>query len=287
MARQWEKRVRGRIEYRPGRAPLGRLSNTWTDVDGCRMYARVAVADRADAPAVVLAHGYGVSSRYMVPAVRHLAPYYRVYAPDLPGYGRSCRPRRVLNVPALADALAGWMDMWRLERAVLLANSFGCQIVTDLAVRRPDLARALILVGPTVDPAARTPWQQAWRLAEDMPREPAALWPPLVRDYLRFGPRRALVTLRDMLRDRIEERLPRVQAPVLVVRGARDAIVSAALAAEVARRLPNARLVTIPGAAHAVNFNAPLELTRVLRGFLSACERCHGWPTARVAEARP
>jgi len=268
----------GGKERRLGRAPLGQLTSMWTDVGGCHMHARVAVVPGLDAPAIVLVHGYGVSSRYMVPAARRLAQYYSVYAPDLPGYGKSRRPRRVLDVPALADALAGWMDAWKLDRAVLLANSFGCQIVTELAVRRPELARMLVLVGPTVDPAARTPWQQAWRLAKDMPREPAALWPPLARDYLRFGPRRAVITLRDMLRDRIGERLPWVRAPTLVVRGARDAIVSAAWAEEVPRRLPDARLVTIPGAAHAVNFNAPLELTRVVGGFLDACERCHGWP---------
>jgi 2-hydroxy-6-oxonona-2,4-dienedioate hydrolase len=269
--------VLGSRQRQSGRVPCGRLTETWTDVGGYRMYARVASTPIAREPAIVLAHGYGVSSRYMVPVARYLAPYYHVYAPDLPGYGRSSRPRRVLDVPALADALVAWMAAWRLERAVLLANSFGCQIVTELAVRRPELAAALVLVGPTTDPTARTPWQQAWGMAKDMLREPAPLWPPLARDYLSFGPRRAVVTLRDMLRDRIEERLPQVQAPTLVVRGARDAIVSAAWAAEVARCLPDARLVTIPGAAHAVNFNAPLELTRVVREFLSACDGCAGW----------
>jgi 2-hydroxy-6-oxonona-2,4-dienedioate hydrolase len=43
-------------------------------------------------PMVVLVHGLVVSSRYMVPAAELLAADYRVYAPDLPGFGSGCGP---------------------------------------------------------------------------------------------------------------------------------------------------------------------------------------------------
>ena len=42
----------------------------------------------ANTPTVVLVHGLSVSSGYMVPTVLRLAPYYQVYAPDLPGFGK-------------------------------------------------------------------------------------------------------------------------------------------------------------------------------------------------------
>jgi pimeloyl-ACP methyl ester carboxylesterase len=66
---------------------MNEFSSSWTQVNGRRMHARVG--GRVGAPAVVLLHGLGVSSRYMLPLARELAPHFRVYAVDLPGFGRS------------------------------------------------------------------------------------------------------------------------------------------------------------------------------------------------------
>jgi pimeloyl-ACP methyl ester carboxylesterase len=54
--------------------------------------------------------------------------------------------------------------------------------------------------------------------------------------------------------------LPRVRAPALVLRGARDAACPARWAREVAALLPDAELRTIPGAAHAVHWTAPARV---------------------------
>lgn len=81
---------------------------------------------------MVLVHGLVVSSRYMVPTLERLAPYHRVYAPDLPGFGKSDKPPRVLNVAELSDSLVAWMEKIGLKSAALVGNSFGCQIIADL-----------------------------------------------------------------------------------------------------------------------------------------------------------
>jgi 2-hydroxy-6-oxonona-2,4-dienedioate hydrolase len=55
---------------------------------------------------VVLVHELVVSARYMIPAMKRLALRHRVYAPDLPGFGKSGKPAHVPGVPGLSDALA-------------------------------------------------------------------------------------------------------------------------------------------------------------------------------------
>ncbi len=45
----------------------------------------------------------------MVPIAELFAPYHSVYAPDLPGFGESEKPRRALDVTGLSDSLAAWM----------------------------------------------------------------------------------------------------------------------------------------------------------------------------------
>ena len=218
---------------------------------------------------MVLVHGLVVSSRYMIPTAKRLARHCRVFAPDLPGFGRSERPPRVLDVAGLSDALSAWMGEVGLERAALVGNSFGCQIIADLAVRHPARVERAVLQGPTMDPLGRSVPRQVGRLLIDVPRETLSLLPIELLDYLSAGTRRAWRTFRYTLEDRIEEKLPHMRVPTLVVRGSRDPIVQQRWAEEVTRLLPMGRLVVIPGAAHAVNYGSPLELARVVLQFLS------------------
>lgn len=248
---------------------IGTLEGRWAVVDGVLMYARVSVDTVPPAATpVVLVHGLAVSSQYLVPTAERLAPNFPVFVPDLPGYGKSANPRRVLGVPGLADALAGWMGTVGIGRAHLIGNSLGCQTIVELAVRYPELVESAVLVGPTMDPSGGSIVQQGFRLGLDILREPPSAWIVQGYDYWMFGLRRTLVTLHYALNDPIREKLPRVGVPMLVVRGEHDAIVSQSWAEEVARLLPIGRLEVVPGAAHIVNFNAAPRLVRLFRAFV-------------------
>jgi pimeloyl-ACP methyl ester carboxylesterase len=101
---------------------------------------------------VILIHGFVIASRYMLPTARRLAPLCRVYAIDLPGYGWSDKPRSSFTLPELSDSLAEWMHTMSIQRAHFAANSFGCQVLSHLAVRHPQRIDRLVFQGPTVDP---------------------------------------------------------------------------------------------------------------------------------------
>ena len=246
------------------------LRDLWTTVDGLRIYARTATGPApAEARPVVLVHGYGVSGWYLVPTAELLARYYPVYVPDLPGYGESQQPDHALSLAELAETLARWMNAVGISGATLLGNSYGCQIVAELAIRRPGLVERAVLVGPTVEPSRRSVPDLLLRLALDAFREHPRQVLIALRDYWRFGPRRALATFRDMVNDRTEDKLPAMPMPVLVVRGEDDPIVSQEWVERVTALLPRGRLVVVPGAAHAVNFDAPEALADAVLQFLA------------------
>jgi pimeloyl-ACP methyl ester carboxylesterase len=246
----------------------GRVVSTWATVNGLRMHARVA--DRVAPPGatpVVLVHGVGVSSRYMVPLAEQLAPHHPVYAPDLPGFGRSDSPPRLLDVPGLADALAEWLRIARPGRALFVGNSLGCQVIVDLAVRHSDLVERAVLVGPTTDSRVRNVIRLIGRGVLDLPHESPALYPILFADYLRAGPVRTVRTLQAGVDDPLLAKLPRVRTPVLVIRGNRDAIASRRWVRELATMLPNGRWAEVPAAAHAAHFSAADRVADLVRGF--------------------
>jgi pimeloyl-ACP methyl ester carboxylesterase len=186
-----------------------------------------------------------------------------VLVPDLPGFGLSGKPDRIYSVEDHSRLLSAWLDSLAERGLCVIGNSFGCQVAVDLAVRRPDLVGALVLVGPTTDPAARSMARQALRWAYDLVFEDKKQAAILAADVSDAGIRRVIGTLRMSVRDRIHEKLPSVSVPTVFVRGARDRIVPARWLAEAAARTPAARTLTIPRAAHNAVTTAGAEVASI------------------------
>ena len=241
-------------------------------VAGGRMRVRRFTAEPhgVDAPAVVLLSGLALSGHYMLPVGRELARRFDVWIPDLPGYGRSLPGRVALDIPELADAVVAWMDQVGLDRAAVLGNSVGCQIAVEAAARHPERVGHVVLEGPTIDAGARSVLRHAGRVALAARREPPSLGPLQVMDWLRTGPRGVVATIRYAFSHRIEDRLPDVRCPALVVRGERDPIVPQGWAEQVAAGLPQGSLVVVPGASHAMNYSSPGALADLVATFVLA-----------------
>jgi 2-hydroxy-6-oxonona-2,4-dienedioate hydrolase len=216
---------------------------------------------------VVLVHGLCISNRYMLPAIEELGKYCDVYAPDLPGSGKSRKPPKALGIEQLSNVLAEWMKANNIERAVLVGHSFGCQVVADFALRHPQMLERAVLAAPTLNRRERTFLRQLLRFLQDAFYEPFSLMYIAIFDYLNFGFFRAIATIRFAFADRIEEKLPRIKAPALVIRGEYDTVVPPDWSQEVTGLLPDGKLVTILEETHGVNFNSPRQFAKAIRLF--------------------
>ncbi len=244
------------------------LEDHYVEIAGRRWYARVARGrGRPGVLPVVLVHGFGISSSYFVPTAERLGALFDVYAPDLPGHGKSDAPPVALDVPGLAEALARWCRAVGIDRASFVANSMGCQTAAELALRHPALVDRLVLIGPTIDASARRLWKLVPRFLRGGLHERLTMTPLLLRDYARMGPR-LLEELRFMLEDRIEEKLPRIEVPVILVRGEHDRVAAQPWLEHLAGRTRNARLVVIEGGAHAAQYGKADELIEAIAPFL-------------------
>ncbi len=218
---------------------------------------------------VVLVHGLVVSSSYHVPLGERLAQRgFEVYAPDLPGFGRSSKPEHHPDTRELGHVLASWVEACELGGATVVANSYGCQIVAEALLGRPELADRVVLLAPTMERRARHVPEQLRRWRAEQKTQSRALQRLLVRDYLTAGVPRALATFRHALADVIEDKLPYLHQPTLVCRGGRDPIISQSWADEVRDLLPDGHGAVLPGATHAINHEMPLQTARVIDAFL-------------------
>jgi pimeloyl-ACP methyl ester carboxylesterase len=269
-----------------------------TVIAGVRVAGWTIEPERRVTGDVVLVHGMIVASRSMVPLSRTLGDRgFRCHVLDLPGTGRSERASFVLDVNELGDAAAAWIRSAGLAPASLLGNSFGTQVVAAAAARHPDAVRRLVLLSPTVDPRLRFP-ALAW-LPPPRPHAASGLAPPnllqrlvsraraaaidlqdlvfgttpplralVATEYGVAGPRMIVGTIRRALADTIEARLPEIEAPTLVARGANDALVSHVWAASLADQLPHGTFATVADADHDGEYRSPEAVAAVVAPFL-------------------
>ena len=218
----------------------------------------------------VLVHGLGASHRYLSGLQAALAPHGTVHAVDLPGFGGLPRPGHRLSVADLAAVVASTLHALEVTDAVLVGHSMGAQVVTELAVRRPDLVSHLVLVGPVTDPRRATVPRLAFDLTRDTLGEaPSGSWLVLV-DYLRCGARWYLTQLPVMRAYRTEQRLPAVRVPTLVLRGSRDRVARRGWCRALAAAAPLGRLREIGGHRHLVQHTAPRRTAAAILDLLGA-----------------
>lgn len=115
------------------------------DADGVKIFYREA--GEADAPVVLLLHGFPSSSHMYRDLIPHLATRYRVIAPDLPGFGFTQVPAERnyhYNFDNLAKTLEGFVQVLGLSRYALYVFDYGAPVGLRLAVAHPERVTALI-----------------------------------------------------------------------------------------------------------------------------------------------
>jgi 2-succinyl-6-hydroxy-2,4-cyclohexadiene-1-carboxylate synthase len=224
---------------------------------------------------VVLLHGFTQTRRSWRRTVQALGGRYRAIAPDLPGHGQAAQ--RVASF----DACTAYVRALAPERFTLAGYSMGGRVALHAALALRDRLDGLLLVGAS--PGLEDPAERASRRASDdalaarieaigveaFAREWAAQ--PLFAgqpervaagahaDRLRNTPAGLAAALRGLgtgVMEPLWERLGELTLPVTVVVGERDEKFRA-LGERMAARLPDARLVVVPGAGHAVQLEAP------------------------------
>jgi pimeloyl-ACP methyl ester carboxylesterase len=101
-------------------------------------------------PTVVLVHGLGGCAASWAPTIAALAPHARVLAPDLPGFGRSAKPRLRYGLDLFTAALEGFASVLRLGAVSVVGHSLGGAVALAWALGQPDRVERVALLGGLV-----------------------------------------------------------------------------------------------------------------------------------------
>jgi len=117
----------------------------FVDVGGVKVHYTV----EGSGSAVILLHGNGLSGGQWKYNMAPLAMYYKVYAPDLPGFGLSDKPDADYSIEYYVNFLGGFMDALGIPKAALVGSSMAGAVAATFASRYPDRVSGLVLSDPT------------------------------------------------------------------------------------------------------------------------------------------
>ena len=210
---------------------------------------------------LILLHGNGEDGSYFVHQMEPFAKHFRVIAPDTRGHGQTPRGDAPFTIRQFAEDLLAFMDRLGIGKAHILGFSDGGNIAMIFAMTHPERVEKLILDGANMDASGvkgsiQIPIEIGYRIAKLFARrDPQA--------------RKKAELLGLMVNDpQVKpEALSRIQSPTLVVAGDKD-MIKEKHTRLIARSIPGAELVILPGSHFVANRNPEAFNEAVLRFLL-------------------
>jgi pimeloyl-[acyl-carrier protein] methyl ester esterase len=243
---------------------------------------------------LLLIHGWGMHGGLWGNVAQHLAKYFHVFVVDLPGHGHSSGKEKEVTSFKL-DSIVDQLSARFTGPIAVCGWSLGGQIALRWAMRQPQQVSRLVLVASTPRFVQQPDWRCAMA-AETLAEFDAALQKNYAQTLRRFlalqvrgsdQERDLLTKMRselfsrgepdlyalqgglDILRDcDLRSALPGINQAALVITGERDTLTPPLAGQYLASNLPNARLTTIKGAAHAPFLSHPDEFLKSVVNFL-------------------
>ncbi len=139
----------------PAAEKLGRFAmhrrgmvSRWVDFEGLRLHVYDGPGG-GTLPPLVLLHGLSASGTSFTRLLASVRPHFRrVVIPELLGHGDSAHPGRPITPELLLAAVTASIEAVVAEPAVVYGNSLGGAVALKIAMKRPDLVRALVLLSP-------------------------------------------------------------------------------------------------------------------------------------------
>jgi pimeloyl-ACP methyl ester carboxylesterase len=235
---------------------------------------------------VIFLPGFSDSCLSYRPLMTEFPSRFRTIALTQRGHGDSSRPADGYATHRYADDLAAFMTVRDIPRAVIVGHSFGSLVAMRFAIDFPGRVLGLGLLGAfrtlVGNPGAKELWSGAIRdmsqaadpafvrefqqstLARPIPAERLE---SAVSESLKMPGRIWKVLLRSLLEDDFSSEIARIDAPTVVIFGARDEFTDRAEQDALVGAIRHAELVEFPGAGHAMHWEDPAGTAKVLARF--------------------
>jgi pimeloyl-ACP methyl ester carboxylesterase len=234
--------------------------------DGARIWY---AAYGSGAPVILLHGGLGNSGNWgdQVPAL--VSHGYRAVVIDSRGHGRSTRDAQPYSYELMASDVLAVMDALKLEKAALVGWSDGACTALILAAQSPDRVGGVFYFGCNMDPSGTRPFEFTPTIGRCLSRHK--------QDYQRLSSTpdqfdeffEAVGLMQRTQPNYSADDLARIHVPVVIVHSEHDEFIRREHAEYLARSIPNAEFIFLPGVSHFAPLQRPDQFNDAILAFLA------------------
>lgn len=233
---------------------------------------------------IIVLHGWGANINTVLSIVNALKDRYKVYAIDLPGFGKSQEPQEVIGSFEYAEIISKFMEKEKIEKASFIGHSFGGKLSIILGSKYPELVNKIVLIDsagliPKRGPkyyikvysfkALRFIYKNLFFWIKDEEK--------MEKFYKRFGSddyqdasgimRKILVRV---VNENLKPLLKDIKAPTLLIWGDEDDATPLYMGKIMEKEIPDSGLVVLEGTGHYSYLDDYYRFVRVLNAFFNS-----------------
>lgn len=256
---------------------------------------RIFWREAGKGPTLVFLHGSWNDGNQWLPIIERLNGAYHCLAPDLLGFGESEQPDVHYSIELEVDYLAEYLEALKIPQVYFVGHSLGGWIAASFAIKYPDLVQGLVLLAPeglqvkgirknwaSIRFLTGQPKLVAWllRSLQFLARVKIFGWRPKVRQLQEQlqqivespAPCQLLFQRHpsEIQAEFLQDRLPWLKIPVLIVRGEKDTPTVATLCHAYGELIPQAKLKVIPQGGHDLAQQTPDAIAQFIDEFVNS-----------------
>lgn len=232
---------------------------------------------------IILLHGWGTNLNSFKIMADYLNENYKVIAIDLPGFGSSSIPDKVLNITEYSKIIYDLLIKLNVETAVLIGHSFGGRIAITLAGHYNYNTEKIVLINSAGIKPKRTIWYYIKvytykflkKITFLMPKKIATLYIKKLRDI--FGSKdyneapeimKGILSL--VVNEDLRKYMKKIKAPTLLLWGQKDSTTPISDAVKMKKTIPDSGLIALEGAGHYSYLDKHYEIKKIILYFLKS-----------------
>ncbi len=229
---------------------------------------------------IIILHGWGLTGAKYNGLTKLLADKgYKVYAPDLPGFGTESLRSKSMNLDDYVDFISDFIKKNKISKPILIGHSFGGRVAIKYAFKYPNQILKLILTGVPIIRNRSFSKKIAFLLAV-VGGKILKIFPIIVREFFRKSLYSLLGewdyykagSLKQVFKNIINEDLigylKKIQSPIIFVWGKEDQITPVADLEKINKIVPGLKFLIIPDVGHKLPYTNPEVFLNTVESFI-------------------
>lgn len=219
---------------------------------------------------IVILHGWKKSGQdYHELANLLMTEGYRVFSPDMPGFGKTPLPKKSMFLSDYVAFVKQYLKEKKLQKIIFIGHSFGGRVATKFTVSYPNLVEKLILTG---SPLIKRPLSFKKKIISSLSKigKRILFFTPaknsdsarkiiyqLLGEWDYYKSNELSQTFKNIVQEDLSNLLSQIKTPTLIIWGAKDTFVPILDAKEIAQKISGATLVILPSETHKLPYEHP------------------------------